>query len=65
MGHKATGATAKVKVTCFWALNAKGEEVNLEADYCIVAVGRTAYTAGLGSGKHWYQTEERVVIKYL
>ena len=34
-----------VKLT---ALNKKNEEVTLEADYCLVAVGRKAYTEGLG-----------------
>jgi dihydrolipoamide dehydrogenase len=34
-----------VKLT---ALNKKNEEVVLEADYCLVAVGRKAYTDGLG-----------------
>ncbi|MDX1445772.1 dihydrolipoyl dehydrogenase [Lishizhenia sp.] len=35
----------RVKVT---ALNKKGEEVVLEADYCLVSVGRKPYTEGLG-----------------
>lgn len=34
-----------VKLT---ALNKKGEEVVLEADYCLVSVGRKPYTEGLG-----------------
>lgn len=34
-----------VKVT---AVNKKKEEITLEADYCLVAVGRKAYTEGLG-----------------
>ena len=37
-----------VKVT---ALNKKQETVVLEADYCLVAVGRKAYTEGLGLDK--------------
>jgi dihydrolipoamide dehydrogenase len=37
-----------VKLT---ALNKKGEEVTLEADYCLVAVGRKAYTDGLNLEK--------------
>ncbi|MBB5636434.1 dihydrolipoamide dehydrogenase [Pedobacter cryoconitis] len=59
MGHKVTGATAKGKTVTVSALNAKGEEVSLEADYCIVAVGRTAYTAGLGLENIGIKTEER------
>ncbi len=34
-----------VKLT---ALNKKGEEVTMEADYCLVAVGRKPFTEGLG-----------------
>jgi len=34
-----------VKLT---ALNKKGDEVTMEADYCLVAVGRKPYTEGLG-----------------
>lgn len=59
MGHKVTGATAKGKKVTVSALNAKGEEVGLEADYCIVAVGRTAYTEGLGLENIGIKTEER------
>jgi len=59
MGHKVTGATAKDEKVTVSALNAKGEEVNLEANYCIVAVGRTAYTEGLGLENIGIKTEER------
>jgi len=48
MNHKVTGATVNGDVVTVKANNAKGEEVSFEADYCIVAVGRTAYTEGLG-----------------
>ena len=37
------GDTVKVK-----AINKKGEEEFFEADYCLVAVGRTPFTKGLG-----------------
>jgi dihydrolipoamide dehydrogenase len=57
--HKVTGATAKGKTVTVTADNAKGEQVKLEADYCIVAVGRVAYTAGLGLENIGIQTEER------
>ncbi len=59
MGHKVTGATTKGKKVTVTADNAKGEQVKLEADYCIVAVGRTAYTAGLGLENIGIQTEEK------
>jgi dihydrolipoamide dehydrogenase len=48
MNHKVTGATVNGDVVTVKANNAKGEEVSFDADYCIVAVGRTAYTEGLG-----------------
>ncbi len=51
MNHKVTGATVKGKKVTVTADNAKGENMSLEADYCIVAVGRTAYTEGLGLDK--------------
>ena len=57
--HKVTGASVKGKVVTVTADNAKGEAVSVEADYCIVAVGRTAYTAGLGLDKIGITTEER------
>jgi len=59
MGHKVTGATTKGKTVTVTAQNAKGEDVKLEADYCIVAVGRTAYTAGLDLENIGIKTEER------
>ncbi|WP_158798292.1 dihydrolipoyl dehydrogenase [Pedobacter sp. L105] len=59
MGHKVTGATAKGKTVTVTAQNAKGEDVKMEADYCIVAVGRTAYTEGLGLENIGLKTEER------
>ncbi len=59
MNHKVTGATTKGKKVTVTAENAKGEQVNLEADYCIVAVGRTAYTAGLGLENIGIKAEDR------
>jgi len=57
--HKVTGATVSGDIVTVTAENAKGEEVKLEADYCIVAVGRTAYTAGLGLENIGIKTEDR------
>ena len=45
-----------VKVT---ATNKKGDEVVFEADYCLVAVGRGAYTAKLGLENVGIETDER------
>jgi dihydrolipoamide dehydrogenase len=45
-----------VKLT---ALNKKDEEVTMEADYCLVAVGRKAYTEGLGLENVGLKTNDR------
>lgn len=49
-----------VKLT---ALNKKGEEVVLEADYCLVAVGRKPYTEGLGLENAGVKVNERGQIE--
>ncbi|MBD1363911.1 dihydrolipoyl dehydrogenase [Mucilaginibacter sp. ZT4R22] len=59
LGHKVTGATAKGKEVTVTADNAKGEKVELKGDYCMVAVGRIAYTDGLGLDKIGITVEER------
>ncbi len=59
LGHKVTGATAKGKKVTVSAENAKGEAVSWEGDYCVVAVGRTAYTEGLGLENIGISLEER------
>jgi dihydrolipoamide dehydrogenase len=59
MGHKVTGATNNGESVTVTAENAKGEEVKFDADYCIVAVGRSAYTEGLGLENIGITTEER------
>jgi dihydrolipoamide dehydrogenase len=59
MGHKVTGAVNSGESVTVSAQNAKGEDVSFDADYCIVAVGRTAYTAGLGLENIGIATEER------
>jgi dihydrolipoamide dehydrogenase len=59
MNHKVTGASVEGETVTVTADNAKGEQVKFEADYCIVAVGRTAYTEGLGLESIGIKTEER------
>jgi dihydrolipoamide dehydrogenase len=58
-GHKVTGATSKGKTVTVTAENPKGEIISLEGDYCIVAVGRTAYTENLGLENIGITVEER------
>lgn len=46
--HKVQKVENTGKAVKLTALNKKNEEVTLEADYCLVAVGRKPYTEGLG-----------------
>ncbi len=46
--HKVQKVENKGKSVKLTAINKKNEEVVLEADYCLVAVGRKPYTDGLG-----------------
>ena len=48
MEHRVQKVVNKGKSVVMTALNKKGEEVTFEADYCLVAVGRKAFTTGLG-----------------
>ena len=59
LGHKVTGATAKGKEVTVTFDNPKGEKQELKGDYCMVAVGRIAYTDGLGLDKIGITVEER------
>lgn len=45
--HRVRKVTNTGKGVVLTALNKKDEEVTMEADYCLVAVGRKAFTAGL------------------
>lgn len=42
--------------------NKKGEEVKIEGDYCLVAVGRKPYTAGLGLENIGIEVDKRGMI---
>ncbi len=59
LGHKVTGAVVKGKKVTVSADSPKGEKVTLEGDYCIVAVGRSAYSADLGLENIGIKLEER------
>ncbi len=59
LSHKVKEVSSTAKEVTVKADNAKGEEVVLKGDYCLVAVGRTAYTEGLGLQNIGIQTEER------
>lgn len=57
--HKVSGAIAKGKEVTVTATDAKGKEVTFTGDYCLVAVGRRAYTEGLGLENIGLKADER------
>jgi len=57
--HKVKSAVSKGKEVIVTADNAKGEEVVLKGDYCLVSVGRKPYTDQLGLDKIGLQLDER------
>ncbi|TAF46181.1 MAG: dihydrolipoyl dehydrogenase [Sphingobacteriales bacterium] len=59
LSHKVTGATVKGNEVTVTADSPNGEKIVLKGDYCLVAVGRTAYTDGLGLDKIGITVEER------
>lgn len=61
--HKVLGVKNKGKHVELTAENKKGEVVTLEADYCLVAVGRKPYTEGLGLEKAGIQMNQRGQIE--
>jgi dihydrolipoamide dehydrogenase len=63
MEHRVQKVENKGKSVVLTALNKKGEEVSLEADYCLVAVGRKPYTEGLGLENAGLKATERGQIE--
>ncbi|MFI5149369.1 MAG: dihydrolipoyl dehydrogenase [Bacteroidia bacterium] len=59
LSHKVTGVSNKGKSVLLTAENAKGEKVEFKGDYCLVAVGRKAYTDKLGLDKAGVKADER------
>jgi len=59
LNHKVTGATVKGKEVTVTFDGPNGESKELKGDYCLVAVGRVAYTDGLGLDKIGITVEER------
>ncbi len=59
LSHKVKSVERKGKEVMVKADNKKGEEVTFTGDYCIVAVGRSAYTDGLNLEAAGVKMEER------
>lgn len=57
--HKVTGVKSTAKKVTVTALDNEGKEIQLEGDYCLVAVGRRAYTDGLNLENAGLKTDER------
>lgn len=59
LAHKVSNVSRKGDEVTVTATNKKGEEVTFTGDYCLVAVGRGAYTDGLGLDKVGIKTDDR------
>lgn len=61
--HKVSDVSRDGDKVIVTATNKKDEEVKFEGDYCLVAVGRSAYTEGLGLENVGLSTNDRGKIK--
>lgn len=59
MSHKVSGVKSKGKTVTVSATDKNGKEVDFKGDFCLVSVGRKAYTDGLGLEKIGIKTDER------
>ncbi len=57
--HQVKEVNSTAKEVTIKAIDASAKEVIIKGDYCLVAVGRTAYTEGLGLDKIGIQVEEK------
>ena len=57
--HKVKSVKAKGKTVTVVAENAKGEDITLDGDYCLVSVGRKPYTENLGLENAGLAADER------
>ena len=57
--HKVTSATAKGKEVKVEAEDSSGKKVEFKGEYCLLAIGRKAYTDGLGLENVGIKTDER------
>lgn len=57
--HQVKEVTRNGQVVSVKATNQKGEEISLEGDYCLVAVGRRPYTEGLNLEAAGVKKDER------
>ena len=63
VGHKVTGATRSGNKVNVSAQDAQGKELSVEADYCLVCVGRSPYTVGLGLENTQVKCDEKGFVE--
>ncbi|MEQ9373880.1 MAG: dihydrolipoyl dehydrogenase [Imperialibacter sp.] len=63
LSHKVTAVEAKGKEVTVTAETSKGEKVDLKGDYCLVSIGRKAYTEGLGLDKAGVKVTDRGLVE--
>ncbi|MEQ8415171.1 MAG: dihydrolipoyl dehydrogenase [Imperialibacter sp.] len=63
LSHKVTAVEAKGKEVTITAETPKGEKVDLKGDYCLVSIGRKAYTEGLGLDKAGVKVTDRGLVE--
>ena len=59
LSHKVTGVDVKGKEVLVTAKNKTSESMSIKGDYCLVSIGRKAYTDGLGLDKIGINLDER------
>jgi dihydrolipoamide dehydrogenase len=59
LSHKVTGAKVSGNKVTVTADDPSGKSISIDGDYCLLAVGRTAYTEGLGLDKLGITVDER------
>jgi dihydrolipoamide dehydrogenase len=59
LSHKVTSAKVSGNKVTVTADDPSGKSISLDGDYCLLAVGRTAYTEGLGLDKLGITVDER------
>ena len=59
VNHKVTNVEAKKDGIVLTALDKRDKEIKIEAEYCLVAIGRKPYTEGLGLENIGIETDDR------
>ncbi len=59
LSHKVTNVSSDGKSVTLKALDKRDKEIELSADYCLVAIGRKPYTAGLGLENVGIEVDDR------